>query len=67
MSAAAERERAVGASYLREQAQRFTRLARDCPHPPTSHELEAIGVELMEEAAELDEWFAIRPADTGRR
>ena len=45
----------VDASYLREQAQRCVRLARDCPHPPTSHELEAIGVELMEKAAELDE------------
>lgn len=50
----------VDASYLREQAQRCARLARarlarDCPHPPTSHELEAFGVELMEKAAELDE------------
>jgi hypothetical protein len=44
----------VDASYLREQAQRCVRLARDCPHVPTSHELEAMGVELMERAAELD-------------
>ena len=42
-------------AYLREQAQRCARLARDCPHRPTSHELEAIGVEFMEKAAELDE------------
>jgi hypothetical protein len=42
------------ASYLREQAQRFVRLARECPHRPTAHELEAIGTELMEKAAELD-------------
>jgi hypothetical protein len=42
-------------AYLREQAQRCTRLARECPHRPTSHELEAIGVEFMEKAAELDE------------
>jgi len=45
----------VDAAYLREQAQRCVRLARECPHRPTSHELEAIGVEFMEKAAELDE------------
>ena len=42
-------------SYMRDLAQRCTRAARDCPHRPTSHELEAIGVELMEKAKELDE------------
>jgi hypothetical protein len=42
-------------SYIRELAHRCTRAARDCPHLPTSHELEAIGVELMERAKELDE------------
>jgi len=42
-------------SYMRDLAQRCTRAARDCPHTPTSHELEAIGVELMQRAAELDE------------
>ena len=52
----------VDASYLREQAHRFTRLARDCPHTPTSHQLEAIGIELMEKAAELDELIADLPA-----
>ena len=52
----------VDASYLREQAQRCARLARDCPHLPTSRELEGIGVELMEKAAELDEQFAVRPS-----
>jgi hypothetical protein len=45
----------VDASYLRERAHRCSRLARDCPHLPTAHELEAIGVELMEKAAELDQ------------
>ena len=45
----------IGASYLREQAHRVVRLARDCPHRPTSHELEAIGMELMEKALEIDE------------
>jgi hypothetical protein len=44
----------VDAPYLREQAQRCTRLARECPHMPTAHELEAIGIELMQKAAELD-------------
>lgn len=42
-------------SYMRDLAQRCTRVARECPHLPTSHELEAIGVELMEKAKELDE------------
>jgi hypothetical protein len=53
------------APYLREQAQRCARLARDCPHLPTANELEAIGVELMQRAAELDDlkedWDAERP------
>jgi hypothetical protein len=42
-------------SYMRTLAQRCTRAARECPHLPTSHELEAIGIELMEKAALLDE------------
>ena len=42
-------------SYMRSLAQRCTRAAHDCPHLPTSHELEAIGLELMQKAAELDE------------
>jgi len=46
---------AYSSSYMRDLAQRCTRAARDCPHQPTSHELEAIGVELMLKAAELDE------------
>jgi len=63
MSGAARRDRPIGVSYLREQAQRCVRLARDCPHLPTSHALEAISVELMQKAAELDELLAIRPSD----
>jgi hypothetical protein len=51
------------ASYLREQALRCSRLARNCPHLPTSHQLEAIGIEFMEKAAELDELLADRPAE----
>ena len=42
-------------TYMRDLAQRCTRAARDCPHRPTSNELEAIGVELMEKAAAIDE------------
>jgi hypothetical protein len=49
-------------SYLREQATRCARLARDCPHTPTSHQLEAIAVELMEKAAELDDLLSDQPA-----
>ena len=48
----------IDASYLREQAHRFVRLARDCPHQPTSHQLEAIGMELMEKASEIDDLFS---------
>jgi hypothetical protein len=45
----------IDASYMRALAHRCSRAARDCPHRPTSVELEAIGVELMERAAEIDE------------
>jgi len=45
----------VDASYMRALAHRCSRAARDCPHRPTAVELEAIGVELMERAAEIDE------------
>lgn len=45
----------VDASHMRALAHRCSRAARDCPHRPTSLELEAIGVELMEKAAEIDE------------
>ena len=45
----------VDATYLRELAQRCSGLARECPHSPTGHGLEAISVELMAKAAELDE------------
>ena len=53
----------VDASYLREQAHRCARLARDCPHLATSHQLEAIGIELMQKAAELDELQQTGPKD----
>jgi hypothetical protein len=53
----------IDAAYLREQAQRCVRLARDCPHLPTSHELEAIGVDLMERAAEVEKLLAMAAAE----
>lgn len=46
------------ASYLREQATRFIRLAREHRELPISHELEIISVELMEKAAQLDGFVA---------
>jgi hypothetical protein len=45
----------VDPSYMRALAHRCSRAARDCPHRATSVELEAIGVELMEKAAQIDE------------
>jgi len=44
----------VDATYLRERAHYCVALARDCPHLATSQALEALGVELMEKAAELE-------------
>jgi hypothetical protein len=41
-------------SYLREVALTCTRLARACPHSPTSHGLEEIAVTLMTKASELE-------------
>ena len=46
------------ALYLRKRAHLCVALARDCPHLPTSQALEALGVELMEKAAELDKLTA---------
>lgn len=41
--------------YLREIAQRCTRLARDCPHVTTAHALEELGLDLMHKAQELEQ------------
>jgi hypothetical protein len=43
------------AGYLRECAHHCVALARSCPDLATSQALEALGVELMEKAAELEE------------
>jgi hypothetical protein len=40
--------------YLREMAQRFVALARNCPDSITSRALEALGIEWMKKAAELE-------------
>jgi hypothetical protein len=55
----------VDASYLREQAQRCSRAARDCPHLATSHELEAMGTEWMQKAAELEQLQLIDRPNSG--
>jgi hypothetical protein len=44
----------IDASYLRDVAQRCVALARECPHLPTSQALEALSIELMEGASELE-------------
>ena len=41
--------------FLRDHAQTCTRLARDCPHPPTSHGLEEIALDLMAKAKEMED------------
>jgi hypothetical protein len=64
MSNAGRHDVSVDTSYLREQAQRCVQLARDCPDVRTSHQLEAIGIELMLKAEEIDEllgdWVAMK-------
>lgn len=45
----------MDAPYLREQAERLLRIARDCPHQPTAYELEVIGIEFKEKAEQLDQ------------
>ena len=45
---------AVTASYLREQAHRCIRLARQSADQQVSHELEAVAMDLMEKAGELE-------------
>jgi hypothetical protein len=45
----------VDSSYMRALALRCTLVARDCPHRPTSLELEALSAELMDKATEIDE------------
>ena len=58
MPTASRPKLSVDPSFLRAQAHRCTRLARDCPHSPTALELEALGVELMVKAREVDDALA---------
>jgi len=46
------------ASYLREQATRFIKLARQHREFAVSHDLEIISIELMEKAAQLEGYLA---------
>ena len=52
----------VDAQYLRDQAAHCAALARTCPHRKTAQALEALGMELMEKAAELETNTALFPA-----
>jgi hypothetical protein len=51
----------VDTSYLREKAHYCVALARDCRDLTTSQALEALGVELMEKAAELENSRSLAP------
>ena len=51
-------------ALLRDYAHRCVRLARSCADRNTSHALEAMSVEFMEKAAELEATLSIPPADT---
>jgi hypothetical protein len=62
LSSAVRPQFSSDAAYLRQQAHRCVQLARGCPHRPTSHELEALGMELMERAAEVDKLQAASEA-----
>jgi hypothetical protein len=53
--------------YLREQAHYCVALARECPHLATSQALEALGVELMEKAAELERDGSFTALDSDAR
>jgi hypothetical protein len=44
-------------NYLRDIAQTCTRLARACPHKPTSLALEEVAVDLMAKAREIEREF----------
>jgi hypothetical protein len=41
--------------YLRDKAQKCTRLGRECPHQTTAHGLEELGLDLMLKAQELEQ------------
>jgi hypothetical protein len=51
----------IDTAYLREKAHYCVALARRCRDSTTSHALEALGVELMEKAAELETTRSLTP------
>ena len=51
----------IEASYLREKAHHCVALARDCPDLTTSRALEALGIEFMEKAAEVERGGSLTP------
>jgi hypothetical protein len=53
----------VDASYLREQAQRLIRLARTCSDQAVSHELEAVSMEFMAKAGDLEKLVTLSEND----
>jgi hypothetical protein len=55
----------VEATYLREKAHHCVALARDCPDLITSRALEALGIELMEKAAEVERGGSLTPESEG--
>ena len=56
----------VDATYLREKAHYCVALARKCDDVTTSRALEALGVELMEKAAELEKSCSLAPDPTAK-
>jgi hypothetical protein len=55
----------VDALYLREKAHYCVALARTCGDLTTAQSLEALGIELMEKAAQLERDRSLTPAGTG--
>ena len=53
------------AAYLKEKAHHCMRLARSCPDRETSHALEAMGLEFLDRATELERMLTIPPAEAG--
>lgn len=56
----------IDASYLREIAQKCVVLARQCPHLLTSRALEALSIEPMGQAAELEKETSLFGSANGR-
>ena len=50
--------------YLRDQAHRCMRLARNCPDQKTSHALEAMGMEFLDKARDLEKTNSIVSTET---